>query len=102
MKNMKLALTLIWSSIIGHLAIGQSEVPAPAPKQSQSIYLTHATIHIGDGRVLQNATIALAEGKILLVQENPSFKTDETMGRVIDCTGKQIYPGIIALNTRIG
>lgn len=80
----------------------QSEVPAPAPKQAQPIFLTHATIHIGNGKVLQNATIGFENGKISLVEENPSFKTDETMGKVIDCTGRQIYPGIIAANTKLG
>lgn len=101
MKNLKHTLTII-SLVIGHWSFSQSDVPAPAPKQSQSVYLMHATIHVGDGKVLQNATIAFAEGKIILVAENPSFKTDETMGKVIDCTGKHIYPGIIALNTKIG
>ncbi len=79
----------------------QSDVPAPAAKQTKSIYLTHATIHTGNGKVLNNATIAFDNGKIILVEENPSFKTDET-GKVIDCTGKHIYPGIIAANTKVG
>ena len=83
-------------------AFSQSDVPAPAPKQSQSIYLTHATIHIGNGKVLQNATIGFENGKIIFLEENPSFKTDETMGKMIDCTGKHIYPGIIAANTKVG
>lgn len=83
-------------------AKAQNNVPAPAPMQTKSIYLTHATIHTGTGTVLQNATIAFENGKIILVAENPSFKTDETMGQVIDCSGKHIYPGIIAPNTKIG
>lgn len=83
-------------------AFAQSEVPAPAPKQTKSIYLTNATVHVGNGQVLQKATVAFNDGKITLVAENPSFKTDETMGRVIDCTGKHIYPGIIAANTKVG
>lgn len=100
--NLKSAFIFLISVISVLNVFPQSDVPAPAPKQSQSVYLTHATIHIGDGNVLQNATIAFNDGKIILVEENPSFKTDETMGKVIDCTGKHIYPGIIALNTKIG
>ncbi|MFN8285141.1 MAG: amidohydrolase family protein [Chitinophagales bacterium] len=80
----------------------QSELPAPAPAQQQAIYLTHATIHLGDGRVLNNATIGFDKGKIVFLEENPSFKTDETLGQVIDCNGKHIYPGIIAAETKIG
>ncbi len=80
----------------------QSEVPAPAEKQKQPIYLTHATVHAGNGTVWNNATVGFENGVITFVEENPSFKTDETLGKVIDCTGKHIYPGIIAPNTKIG
>lgn len=100
--NLRTALIIIISVISVPFAFSQSDVPAPAPKQSQSIYLTHATIHIGTGKVLQNATIGFENGKIIFLEENPVFKTDETMGKVIDCTGKQIYPGIIAANTKVG
>lgn len=102
MKKITRTLIFIWSVMIGHCSFSQSDVPAPAPKQSQSVYLTHATVHVGDGKVLQNATIGFVDGKITFLEINPSFKTDETMGKVIDCTGKQIYPGIIAAYTKIG
>jgi imidazolonepropionase-like amidohydrolase len=88
--------------LIAFSALAQSDVPAPAPKQSQSIYLTHATVHVGNGKVLQNATIGFENGKVIFLEENPTFKTDETMGKVIDCTGKHVYPGIIAPNTKLG
>lgn len=98
----KSSITLAAVIFITLNVFAQSEVPAPAPKQTQPVYLTHATIHTGNGKVLQNATIGFENGKISLVEENPSFKTDETMGKVIDCTGKHIYPGIIAANTKLG
>jgi imidazolonepropionase-like amidohydrolase len=68
----------------------------------EKVYLTHATVHIGNGTVLSDATVGFDSGKIVLVQQSPTFKTDETMGKVIDCTGKHIYPGLIALNTYLG
>ncbi len=83
-------------------AFAQSDVPAPAPKQSASVFLTNATIHTGNGKVLNNATIGFDNGKIIFLEENPSLKTDETMGKQINCTGKHIYPGIIAPNTKVG
>lgn len=95
-------IALLAAVSISLISSAQSEVPAPAPKQTQSVYLTHATIHMGNGKVLQNATIGFENGKISLVEENPSFKTDETMGKIIDCTGRHIYPGIIAANTKVG
>jgi imidazolonepropionase-like amidohydrolase len=99
-------------SIINSLAViaaiifftipAQAQIPAPAPIQKERVYIKNATIHVGDGRVLQNATIGFENGKITFLEENPSFKTDETMGRVIDATGKHIYPGIIAPATKMG
>ncbi len=77
------------------------DVPAPAPAQSEKTYLLNATIHIGNGKVLHNATIGFDNGKIVLLEENINFKTDQT-GKMIDCTGKDIYPGIIATNTTLG
>jgi imidazolonepropionase-like amidohydrolase len=51
---------------------------------------------------MQNATIGFENCKIIFLEENPGIKTDATMGKVIDCRGKQIYPGVIATNTIIG
>src|ERR1043165_333352 len=96
--------SLIISLLITNYSIlfAQSDVPSPAAKQAKSVYLTHATIHTGDGKVLKDAVIGFDNGKIIVLEENPSFKTDETMGKVINCTGKHIYPGIIATNTKVG
>ncbi len=105
MTNKKFIHSLILTfanSLIVLTVFSQSDVPAPAAKQSQSIYLTHATVHVGNGKILNNATIGFENGKIIFLEENTSLKTDETMGKVIDCTGKQIYPGIIAANTKVG
>ena len=101
-KAITLAVAISLLTTHYSLLLAQSDVPAPAPKQTKSVFLTHATIHTGDGKVLQNATIGFDNGKITVLEENPSFKTDETMGKVIDCTGKQIYPGIIATDTKVG
>ncbi len=98
----KSALILFISVIRVPISFAQSDVPMPAPKQSQAIYLTNATIHIGNGKVLSNATIGFKDGVIVFLEENPSFKTDETFGKVINCSGKHIYPGIIAPDTKLG
>lgn len=100
MKRISHLLILTFTHFL--IASAQSDVPAPAPAQTQSIYLTHATVHTGNGRVLNDATVAFEKGKIVFVGEAASFKTDMTIGKVIDCTGKHIYPGIIAPHTKIG
>ncbi len=91
MKQLPIIYLLIISLLAGFSSLAQ-----------QKVYLTHATVHVGNGTLLNDATVAIDSGKIVLVQQSPSFKTDETMGKVIDCTGKHIYPGLIALNTYLG
>lgn len=103
MKNIRSVLSSIILAFILETAIAQApDVPSPAPAQEGRIYLTNATIHQGNGKVLQNATIGFESGKIFYLEENPPQKIDSNAGRVIDCTGKQIYPGIISTNTIIG
>lgn len=70
----------------------------PAPAQSGAVALTNATIHIGNGQVMQNATIVFNNGKITEV--GTSVSTSGT--KVIDCTGKHIYPGLISPVTDLG
>ncbi len=101
MKN-KLTLTVIVFLALKLSNAQYNDVPTPAPAQQGKIYLTHATIHTGDGKVLNDATIGFENGKITFLEQSPSFKTDENMGKVIDCTGKHIYPGLIAAHTRMG
>ena len=75
--------------------------PTPAPKQNEPILISGGTIHTGDGRVLENHFIAVRDGKIESV-------ISQTVGRnfpnykIIDASGKQIYPGFIAPNTILG
>ena len=104
MKNIKTFLSCVALAFsFVQLSNAQApDVPTPALAQQGKIYLTNATIHTGSGRVLQNATIGFENGKIIFLEENPSIKTDATMGKVIDCRGKQIYPGVISTNTYLG
>ncbi len=69
---------------------------------SQTITLKGGTVHTGDGKVIENAVLSFSNGIITLLETNPTFKTDETLGEIIDCKGKHIYPGLIALNTYLG
>lgn len=69
---------------------------------AQTFTLTNATIHKGNGEVIENGTISFKDGKITLVETNPTFKTNETLGTIINCQGKHVYPGLIALNTYLG
>ena len=80
------------------LSYGQANI-SPAKAQSKAIVITGATIHIGNGQVIQNGYIAFDKGKITAVGSGAAPASGAT---VIDATGKQIYPGFIAPITTLG
>lgn len=69
----------------------------PADPQSETISITGVTAHIGNGTVLQNATLVFENGKITAIGANVSPK-----GRIINAQGKHVYPGFIAANSTLG
>jgi imidazolonepropionase-like amidohydrolase len=74
------------------------ETMSPAPAQKETIALTNATVHVGNGQVINNATVVFKNGKITEVGTNAS-----TAGaRVVDCSGKHIYPGLILTASQLG
>jgi len=93
MKNLLLFLSII----ISFNSFSQPNV-LPAAAQSQTIALTHATIHIGNGDVINDGTIVFSNGKIISVN-NSAAPAD---AKVIDCSGKQIYPGLILADCNLG
>lgn len=95
MKKIFLSISLLVTII----KLQAQETIYPAPAQSGNIVLTHATIHIGNGQVLQDAMILIRDGKIASVGPTEPVKDN---AKIIDCTGKQIYPGLISPNTDLG
>jgi imidazolonepropionase-like amidohydrolase len=69
----------------------------PAPAQKETITLTNATIHVGNGQVITNGNVVITNGKITEVGT-----TTSTPGKIIDCKGKQVYPGLILTSTQLG
>jgi imidazolonepropionase-like amidohydrolase len=80
------------------VASGQSNV-YPAAKQSQPIAITGATIHIGNGQVVNNATVVMVDGKITAVGNNITIPTG---AQRIDAQGKHVYPGLILSASNLG
>ncbi|MEP6684539.1 MAG: amidohydrolase family protein [Parafilimonas sp.] len=94
---MKKIIITIFSFYIINACFSQANV-LPGPMQTQTIALTHATIHVGNGDVIDDATIVFSNGKIIAVGKS----VDLSNAKVIDCTGKQIYPGLILTDSNIG
>src|ERR1043165_8133043 len=95
MKKIVLSFTMI--SFL--MAARCQENMAPAPKQIQPIVISNATVHVGNGQVLNNATIVVTDGKITQVGTNI---TPPAGAKTINAQGKQVYPGSILSNTNLG
>jgi imidazolonepropionase-like amidohydrolase len=74
--------------------------PAPALPQTKPIVLTGATIHTGNGEVIENGVLAFDKG--IITQVGPAGSGNTAGAEVIDVKGKHIFPGIISLNTTVG
>ncbi|VAW36647.1 FIG00552507: hypothetical protein [hydrothermal vent metagenome] len=85
-------------ALIATITLAQALPPHPADTQKHEIVYHNATIHIGNGKVLKNATIAFAEGKITRIGHF-KMKWQDTD---IDLQGKHIYPGFILPITSLG
>ncbi|MBS1618299.1 MAG: amidohydrolase family protein [Bacteroidetes bacterium] len=83
-------------------AMAQEDVPVPAPKQTERLCLKGGMIHVGNGQVIEHGYVVFENGKVTAVMPDANLKTDETLGRIIDVSGKQVYPGLIAPNTVLG
>ena len=94
MKQIIIATLILFTN---YTTFSQANV-LPAPVQTQTIALTHAIIHIGNGDVIDDGTIVFANGKITAVGKS----VDVSNAKVIDCSGKQIYPGLILTDSYIG
>ncbi len=69
----------------------------PARENNGIIYITNATIHVGNGQVIQNGTIKINNNKIEAVGT-----VAITGGKTIDASGKHVYPGLILSNSNLG
>lgn len=93
---MKNILTILFSLFIIK-TFSQSNV-LPAPAQPSVMQLAHGTIHIGNGGVIEDGMVVFSKGKIINVGKYAPLAD----GRMIDCTGKHIYPGLILAGSEIG
>ena len=81
------------------LQLFAQETISPATKQTQPIAITGATLHIGNGQVLFNATIVFTAGKITAVGSSVNIPAD---AKIIQADGRQVYPGFILSYSNLG
>ncbi len=91
--------------VIGFLLLNNCQLLAqetvyPAAEQKAPFFIINGTIHIGNGQVISNGVIEINNGKIVSVKEKGVAVPPGA--KVIDATGKQVYPGLILSVTDLG
>lgn len=80
-------------------AFSQSNV-LPAGPQKGLMFIKNATIHVGNGTVIENGTIQIRDGKIEKVGKDIAVPQDDV--QVYDVKGKHVYPGLILPTSSLG
>ena len=78
-------------------APAQPAAPAPA---SDKLVLTNATIHVGDGSVIEGGSILIEDGKIARIESKAITGVEGATS--LDLGGKTVTPGLIAADTSLG
>lgn len=90
-------LSIFALALLGLTASAQDNV-YPSAKQKGVTVITHATVHVGNGSTLTDASVVFENGKITAVG-NVAVPAGATL---IDGTGKQVYPGLILPTSDLG
>lgn len=96
MKYFAITIALLFSFSVRSTA----QRIAPVAAQSTPVLITGATIHTGNGQVIERGAIGFSGGIITYV--GTAANAPVAGATVIDATGKQVYPGLIAPCTNIG
>ncbi|WP_430426645.1 amidohydrolase family protein [Maribacter litoralis] len=94
---MKRLITLIIALGLALPAIAQQ---TPGDKQTEAITIEGATAHLGNGETIESSLIMFEDGKITFVGD--SKMRIARKGKIIDATGKHVYPGFIAPAKTLG
>jgi len=104
MLTMKLLSRTAGVALLGAAAFAPNaataQVMMPVAPQSQPVVLKGATIHTVTKGTIQNGTIVLENGKITAIggADVPTPRA----AKVVDLTGKHIYPGLIDAYSTVG
>jgi imidazolonepropionase-like amidohydrolase len=90
------------AALVATIAIAASagaQVRMTVPPQSQPVVLRGATIHTVTNGTIPNGMIVLDKGKITAIGTNVTVPPN---AKVVDVTGKHIYPGLIDAYSTVG
>jgi imidazolonepropionase-like amidohydrolase len=90
---------LLYTTLLLATYASAQETVYPTPKQTGSTIITNATIHVGNGQVLEKASIVITDGKIAAVGTNVTAPAGAT---TVNAEGKHVYPGLILPVSNLG
>lgn len=96
---MKKIFFFITLTALAAAAFSQANV-LPAGPQKGLMFIKNATIHVGNGTVIENGIIQIRDGKIEKVGKDISVPGDAA--QVYDVNGKHVYPGLILPTSTLG
>ncbi len=70
--------------------------------QSKATWISGATLHLGDGKVISSGLISFQNGKIGYIGTGAEIRIDRNAVDWIEATGLHLYPGALALQTVVG
>lgn len=90
---------IILISIISSLSLQAQETVYPAKEFKGTIIIQGGTIHVGNGQVLEGASVEVKDGKISKIGNDITPASD---AKIVDAKGQHIYPGLILSNSTLG
>lgn len=95
-----LAATLLSSLLLGSLSTAAQDNVYPAKPYTGVLQIRNATIHVGNGEVLEGGTIEVNNGKIVRVGKD--VPAPGSGAKVVDAAGQHAYPGLILSVSNLG
>lgn len=94
--------TAAWLSLAlaGALASRAQDDVYPAKPYAGTLLIRNATVHVGNGDVIENGTIEVNAGKIVRVGRD--LTANAPGARVVDAAGHHAYPGLILSVSNLG
>src|ERR1700754_4094686 len=106
--GLNMNLSMKWAAGVGAMAVAALTGPAlgqdlgvKAPPQGEPVVIQGATVHTVSGETIENGYVYFEKGVIRAVGKDPQPRYAEKP-RVIDATGKHVYPGLIAPYSQLG
>lgn len=98
-ENLKMRRIIVLGILFLFVTRAKAQVPSPGDVQKEKVWIIAGALHLGNGKVYNNASVRFDKGIITAI--DTSHATKDFPDHVI-VLAKHVYPGLIAPNTTIG